>query len=81
MIHPDKSYKIAFNINDPTYDPHALARLPMSHTCFYTLDIPTFYATNTKEGIRDALLEKLVIALYKNVGFGVAGGSARAKRR
>jgi hypothetical protein len=80
MIHPDKAYKIAFNINDPAHDPHALARLPMSHTCFYTLDIPTFYAVDTKEGIRDALLEKLVVAIYKNVGFGVAGG-ARAKRR
>jgi hypothetical protein len=71
-INPAVRYSIAFNINDPANDPYALARLPSSHTCFNTLDLPTFYSSQTREGIRDALIEKLVIAIYKNVGFGVA---------
>jgi hypothetical protein len=71
-INPAVRYAIAFTINDPANDPYALARLPSSHTCFNTLDLPTFYPSQTREGIRDALMEKLVIAIYKNVGFGVA---------
>lgn len=79
-IHPTQRYTVSFLINDPAdpNDPHALARLPMSHTCFYTLDLPTFFASTDRIAIRDALLEKLVIALYKNVGFGVAGGGWRS---
>ena len=39
--------------------------IPVSHTCFDTLDLPTTYESET------VLREKLLIALENNEGFGL----------
>jgi hypothetical protein len=121
-IQNDKIYRIQMIVNDPRSTPmtlnsfkNALGKLPISHTCFTTLDIPTFnipkdlnkdnvfrqeifdnktedkqmdaantfVLTNclTADGFVETLIEKLVIAVYSNVGFGLAGGRGRGRGR
>jgi hypothetical protein len=121
-LQPKQVYLLKCIVNDPAdAEPLTagraeaiLRKLPISHTCFYTLDIPTFnlqwtdalkkeletattaVTTNADEdalksfiekhcinNVKDsvnALIEKLVISIYSNVGFGLAGGSRRSKK-
>ena len=85
--------------------PPIRGRLPITHTCFNIIDLPTFNVQYTPEQAEDyaihtgkfevdtnhelndtarvkkILLDKIVTAIYKNVGFGLAGGGRRHRRK
>jgi len=90
-INPDVVHAIHFINNDP-YSATSDAEkqqlnntLPISHTCFKYLDLPTYNQRKVNGEWVDTyweeeLMRKITYAIYETQGFGLAGGSRRLRR-